>query len=134
MKSFGHFDDERKEYVIQSPQTPYPWINYLGTQAFFSLISNTAGGYSFYKDARLRRITRYRYNNVPIDMGGRYFYIKEGETVWNPGWSPVSSPLILTKHSKELSDDFHGSKNILLSTFNSFFSFVLSFFIKHLAL
>ena len=65
---FGFFDDANKEYVINSPRTPYPWINYLGTQAFFSLISNTAGGYSFYKDARLRRITRYRYNNVPIDM------------------------------------------------------------------
>ena len=72
---FGYFDDANKEYVITSPRTPYPWINYLGTQDFFSLISNTAGGYSFYKDARLRRITRYRYNNVPIDMGGRYFYI-----------------------------------------------------------
>ncbi|MBQ3939840.1 MAG: glycosyl transferase, partial [Oscillospiraceae bacterium] len=93
MKKFGYFDDTRKEYVIQSPQTPYPWINYLGTQAFFSLISNTAGGYSFYKDARLRRITRYRYNNVPIDMGGRYFYIRDNGTVWNPGWSPVKTAL-----------------------------------------
>ena len=93
MKQFGHFDDARKEYVIQSPRTPYPWINYLGTQAFFSLISNTAGGYSFYKDARLRRITRYRYNNVPIDMGGRYFYISDNGTIWNPGWSPVKTEL-----------------------------------------
>ena len=65
---FGYFDDANKEYVIQNPKTPYPWINYLGTQEFFSLISNTAGGYHFYKDARLRRITRYRYNNVPVDM------------------------------------------------------------------
>ena len=90
---FGYFDDANREYVITSPRTPYPWINYLGTQGFFSLISNTAGGYSFYKDARLRRITRYRYNNVPIDMGGRYFYIKDGETIWNPGWSPVKTEL-----------------------------------------
>ena len=90
---FGHFDDDRREYVITSPRTPYPWINYLGTQGFFSLISNTAGGYSFYKDARLRRITRYRYNNVPIDMGGRYFYINENGTIWNPGWSPVKTEL-----------------------------------------
>ena len=90
---FGHFDDRNREYVITSPRTPYPWINYLGTQGFFSLISNTAGGYSFYKDARLRRITRYRYNNVPIDMGGRYFYIKDGDTIWNPGWSPVKTEL-----------------------------------------
>ena len=71
MKSFGHFDDMRKEYVIQSPQTPYPWINYLGTQAFFSLISNTAGGYCFCRDAKCRRILRYRYNGVPMDAGGR---------------------------------------------------------------
>lgn len=90
---FGYFDDANKEYVITSPRTPYPWINYLGTQDFFSLISNTAGGYSFYKDARLRRITRYRYNNVPIDMGGRYFYINDAGTIWNPGWSPVKTEL-----------------------------------------
>ena len=90
---FGHFDDKNREYVITSPRTPYPWINYLGTQGFFSLISNTAGGYSFYKDARLRRIPRYRYNNGPIDMGGRYFYIKDGDTIWNPGWSPVKTEL-----------------------------------------
>ena len=90
---FGHFDDSKREYVITTPKTPYPWINYLGTQGFFSLISNTAGGYSFYKDARLRRITRYRYNNVPIDMGGRYFYINDNGTIWNPGWSPVKTEL-----------------------------------------
>ncbi|MCI5751385.1 MAG: glycosyl transferase [Oscillospiraceae bacterium] len=90
---FGFFDDSKKEYVITSPQTPYPWINYLGTQDFFSLISNTAGGYSFYKDARLARITRYRYNNVPADAGGRYFYINDNGTVWNPGWSPVKTAL-----------------------------------------
>ena len=90
---FGYFDDTNKEYVITSPKTPYPWINYLGNQDLFSLISNTAGGYSFYKDARLRRITRYRYNNVPVDMGGRYFYINDEGTVWNPGWSPVKTEL-----------------------------------------
>ena len=90
---FGYFDDANREYVITSPRTPYPWINYIGTQGFFSLISNTAGGYSFYKDARLRRITRYRYNNVPIDMGGRYFYINDNGTIWNPGWSPVKTEL-----------------------------------------
>ena len=93
MQKFGHFDDVNKEYVITSPRTPYPWINYLGTQAFFSLISNTAGGYHFYKDARLRRITRYRYNNVPVDMGGRYFYINDNDTVWSPGWSPAKTEL-----------------------------------------
>ena len=90
---FGHFDDERKEYVIYTPFTPFPWINYLGCEDFFSLISNTAGGYAFYRDARLRRITRYRYNDVPIDANGRYFYIKDGDTVWNPGGRPSSTPL-----------------------------------------
>ena len=90
---FGFFDDAAKEYVITSPRTPYPWINYLGTESFFSLISNTAGGYHFYKDARMRRITRYRYNNVPVDVGGRYFYINDDGTVWNPGWSPVKTEL-----------------------------------------
>lgn len=90
---FGYFDDQNREYVITQPKTPYPWINYLGTEGFFSLISNTAGGYCFYKDARLRRITRYRYNNVPIDMGGRYFYINDGESVWSPSWSPVKADL-----------------------------------------
>ena len=90
---FGFFDDANKEYVITSPKTPYPWINYLGTQSFFSLISNTAGGYHFYMDARLRRLTRYRYNNAPIDMGGRYFYINDDGDVWNPGWSPCKTDL-----------------------------------------
>ena len=90
---FGYFDDNRKEYVITTPATPYPWINYLGCEDFFSIMSNTAGGYSFYKDARLRRITRYRYNNVPIDDGGKYFYINENGDVWSPGWKPVKAKL-----------------------------------------
>ncbi|SFE13138.1 GH36-type glycosyl hydrolase domain-containing protein [Thermophagus xiamenensis] len=90
---FGFFDDNNKEYVITTPQTPWPWINYLGNEDFFSLISNTAGGYSFYKDAKFRRLTRYRYNNVPMDSGGRYFYIKDGESIWSPGWKPVKAEL-----------------------------------------
>ncbi len=90
---YGNFDDKRKEYVITTPETPYPWINYLGTDDFFSLMSNTGGGYSFYKDASLRRITRYRYNNVPLDMGGKYFYIKDGNTAWSPSWKPCKTPL-----------------------------------------
>jgi len=90
---FGHFDDSAREYVITNPRTPWPWINYLGNEDFFSLISNTAGGYSFYKDAKFRRITRYRYNGVPMDSGGRYFYIKDNDTVWSPGWKPVKTEL-----------------------------------------
>ena len=90
---YGYFDDKNREYVIINPKTPYPWINYLGNHSFFSLISNTSGGYSFYKDAKYRRLTRYRYNNVPTDDGGRYFYIKDGNTIWSPGWKPVKTPL-----------------------------------------
>ena len=98
-KRYGHFDDQHREYVITDPKTPWPWINYLGNEDFFSLISNTAGGYSFYKDAKFRRITRYRYNGVPMDNGGRYFYIVEQgagdkeQVVWNPGWKPCKTPL-----------------------------------------
>jgi len=93
MTTFGHFDDRHREYVITDPRTPWPWINYLGNEDFFSLISNTAGGYTFCKDAKFRRITRYRYNNVPMDNGGRYFYINDGGTVWSPGWKPCKTPL-----------------------------------------
>ena len=90
---FGYFDDQNREYVITDPVTPWPWINYLGSEDFFSLISNTAGGYTFYKDAKFRRLTRYRYNNVPMDSGGRYFYLKDGDTIWAPGWKPCKTPL-----------------------------------------
>ena len=93
METFGYFDDQAREFVITRPDTPWPWINYLGTEDFFSLISGTAGGYCFCRDARFRRILRYRYNGVPIDSGGRYFYIKDGDTVWNPGWKPCRTPL-----------------------------------------
>lgn len=90
---FGYFDDSSKEYVITEPRTPYPWINYLGNKDFFSLVSNTSGGYSFFRDARLRRLTRYRYNNIPLDSNGKYFYINENGQVWNPGWQPVKTEL-----------------------------------------
>jgi cellobiose phosphorylase len=93
MKQYGHFDDVNREYVITEPRTPWPWINYLGNEDFFSLISNTAGGYSFYKDAKFRRLTRYRYNGVPMDAGGRYFYINDNGTIWNPGWKPCKTEL-----------------------------------------
>ena len=90
---FGYFDDANREYVITTPKTPLPWINYLGCNDFFSLISNTCGGYSFYKDAKLLRLTRYRYNDVPMDINGKYLYIKDGDTIWNPGWEPVKTDL-----------------------------------------
>lgn len=93
MMEYGHFDDSAREFVITDPATPWPWINYLGTENFFSLISGTAGGYSFYRDAKFRRLTRYRYNGVPTDAGGRYFYIGDGGCVWSPGWKPCKTPL-----------------------------------------
>ncbi len=90
---FGRFEDESREYVITTPRTPYPWINYLGTEQFFGLVSHTGGGYCFYRDARLRRLTRYRYNNVPTDVGGRYYYLHDAGDYWTPGWSPVKREL-----------------------------------------
>lgn len=93
MKQYGYFDDSAREFVITDPTTPWPWINYLGTEDFFGLISNTAGGYCFCKDAKFRRITRYRYNGVPMDNGGRYYYINDGEGVWSPGFKPCKTLL-----------------------------------------
>ncbi len=91
---FGHFDDAAREYVIDTPATPLPWINYLGSEEFFGLISNTMGGYCFYRDAKLQRLVRYRYNSVPGDVGGRFYYIKEtGKPAWNPGFLPTRTPL-----------------------------------------
>jgi cellobiose phosphorylase len=92
---YGHFDDQHREYVITQPNTPLPWINYLGCEAYFGLISNTAGGYSFYRDARLRRLTRYRYNNAAFDFGGRYLYLRDNdsEEFWSPTWQPTRTKL-----------------------------------------
>jgi len=90
---YGHFDDSHREYVITRPDTPLPWLNYLGCEDFFGLISNTAGGYCFYRDARLRRLLRYRYNNVPLDSNGRYLYVKDGGAIWNPSWKPTRAAL-----------------------------------------
>ena len=114
---FGYFDDERKEYVITTPKTPLPWINYLGNRDFFSLISNTCGGYTFYKDAKLLRLTRYRYNNVPYDNNGKYFYIKDGDNIWNPGWQPVKADLdsYECRHGLGYSRFTSSSKNVKAS-------------------
>jgi cellobiose phosphorylase len=112
--SYGHFDDKRREYVITKPDTPLPWINYLGCEAYFGIISNTAGGYSFYRDARLRRLTRYRYNNAPFDFGGRYIYLRDNTSgeFWSPSWQP-------TQHDTENYHCRHGlGYSIIGSTFN----------------
>ena len=90
---YGHFDDAAREYVVTTPHTPYPWINYLGTKDFFSLISHTGGGYAFYRDAKMRRLLRYRYNNVPVDAGGRIFTINDGGDVWSPSYFPYKTEL-----------------------------------------
>jgi len=90
---YGYFDDHNKEYVINTPYTPLPWINYLGNNKFFGLISNTAGGYMFYQDPKLRRITRYRYNNIPLDSDGRLYYILDGENFFSPSFMPSKTPL-----------------------------------------
>ena len=92
---YGYFDDQNREYVITRPDTPLPWINYLGCESYFGIISNTAGGYSFYRDARLRRLTRYRYNNAPFDVGGRYLYLRDNDTgkFWSPSWQPTRTKL-----------------------------------------
>ncbi len=111
---YGKFDDKRKEYVVHRPDTPLPWINYLGCEAYFGIISNTAGGYSFYKDARLRRITRYRYNNAPFDMGGRYIYLRDADSgaFWSPSWMP-------TRHKAQKYSCRHGMGYTAIgSTFN----------------
>ena len=91
--SYGHFDPEQREYVIREPLTPLPWINYLGSTALYSIISNTGGGYSFYRDAKLRRLTRYRYDSVPLDSVGKYLYIADGDCTWNPGFRPSQTAL-----------------------------------------
>ena len=92
---YGRFDDAKREYVIEQPGTPTPWVNYLGTEDYFGIISNTAGGYSFYRDARLRRLTRYRYNNAPFDLGGRYLYLRDDSSgeFWSPSWQPTQTDL-----------------------------------------
>jgi cellobiose phosphorylase len=111
---YGYFDDTNREYVITQPDTPLPWINYLGCEDYFGLISNTAGGYSFYRDARLRRLTRYRYNNVPFDFGGRYIYLRDNGSgeFWSPSWQP-------TRHNLENYTCRHGmGYTIINSTYN----------------
>lgn len=91
---YGHFDDQAREYVITTPATPLPWINYLGNEDFLGMISNTGGGYCFYRDAKLQRLLRYRYNALPGDVGGRFYYIKErSKPAWNPGFLPTRIPL-----------------------------------------
>ena len=119
----GYFDDKQREYVITKPNTPTPWINYLGCEAYFGIISNTAGGYSFYRDARLRRLTRYRYNEVPFDFGGRYIYLRDNASgkFWSPSWQPTQDDV------KDYSCRHGMGYSIIGSTFNQIKSETLYF-------
>ena len=119
--NLGYFDDDNKEYVITTPRTPLPWINYLGCESFFRLISNTGGGYAFYKDAKLLRLTRYRYNNAPLDSNGHYFYINDNGCIWNPGWQPVQTELDSYECRHGLGyTTYKGSKNGIEAHVSSF--------------
>ena len=88
---YGYYDAAAREYVITRPDTPTPWLNYLGQGGYGGIISNTAGGYSFDRDPRNRRVTRYRYNSIPADQPGRYVYLRDQESgaYWSPTWQPV---------------------------------------------
>ncbi|MGQ9478961.1 MAG: GH36-type glycosyl hydrolase domain-containing protein [Thermoproteota archaeon] len=95
LSPYGYFDEETGEYVITRPDTPSPWINYIGQGGYGGIVSNTAGGYSFDRDPRSRRITRYRYNSVPQDQPGHYIYLRDMKTgeFWSPTWQPVCRKL-----------------------------------------
>ena len=133
--NLGYFDDDNKEYVITTPRTPLPWINYLGCESFFRLISNTGGGYAFYKDAKLLRLTRYRYNNAPLDSNGHYFYINDNGCIWNPGWQPVQTELDSYECRHGLGyTTYKGSKNGIEAHVTSFVPIGANCELTHLSL
>jgi N,N'-diacetylchitobiose phosphorylase len=92
---FGHFDDKAREYIITRPDTPRPWSNYLGSTEYGAIITNHAGGYSFYKSGATGRFLRMRFNSVPMDQPGRLFYLRDNESgdFWSASWQPVTKPL-----------------------------------------
>lgn len=92
---YGYFDDHAKEYVITRPDTPQSWSNYLGSTEYGAIITNNAGGYGFYKSGALGRFMRLRFNSVPMDQPGRYFYLRDQESgdYWSASWQPVGKPL-----------------------------------------
>ncbi len=92
---YGHFDDERKEYVIERPDTPRSWSNYLGSTEYGAIITGNAGGYSFYRSAAQGRFTRLMFNAIPMDQPGRYFYIRDRASgdYWSASWQPVGKDL-----------------------------------------
>lgn len=95
MTSFGYFDDDRREYVVTRPDTPRSWSNYLGSTEYGAIITNNAGGYSFFRSAQQGRFTRLRFNSVPLDQPGRYFYLRDRDSgdYWSTSWQPVGKSL-----------------------------------------
>jgi N,N'-diacetylchitobiose phosphorylase len=110
---YGYFDDKRKEYVITQPDTPRSWSNYLGSTEFGAIITNNAGGYSFYKSGGMGRFTRLRFNSIPMDQPGRYIYVRDKETTdyWSASWQPVGKPL-----DKYKSECRHGSAYTIITS------------------
>jgi N,N'-diacetylchitobiose phosphorylase len=92
---YGTFDDLAKEYVITRPDTPQSWSNYLGSTEYGAIITNNAGGYSFYQSAAQGRFLRLRFNNIPLDQPGRYIYLRDEDSgdYWSASWQPVGKPL-----------------------------------------
>jgi N,N'-diacetylchitobiose phosphorylase len=92
---YGHFDDENREYIIDNPNTPMSWVNYLGTEEYCSIISNNASGYGFLRSAKTGRLLRFRFNSVPTDRPGRYVYVRDEADgdFWSVTWQPVAKPL-----------------------------------------
>jgi len=93
--AYGYFDEAAREFVITRPDTPTPWLNYIGEGRYGGIVSNTGGGFSFDRDPRNRRVTRYRYNSLPVDQPGRFVYLRDQDTgeYWSPTASPVSREL-----------------------------------------
>ena len=115
---FGYFDDKNKEYVIERPDTPRSWSNYLGSTEYGAIITNNAGGYSFYKSAAQGRFTRLRFNVIPMDQPGRYFYIhdKESKKYWSASWQPVGKSLLTPSGKKYKSECRHGTAYTKISS------------------
>lgn len=110
---YGYFDDEKREYVITNPDTPKSWSNYLGSTEYGAIITNNAGGYSFYKSGGMGRFTRIRFNSIPLDQPGRYIYVRDRESkdYWSASWQPVGKPL-----DKYKSECRHGSAYSVISS------------------
>ena len=92
---YGSFDNENREYVIERPDIPVSWTNYIGVRDLCAVISHNAGGYSFYQSAEHHRVTRFRQNGVPLDRPGHYVYVRDDESgdYWSISWQPVGRDL-----------------------------------------